>query len=87
MSDSLGRGMVLVMSLWDDKAAQMHWLDSTYPETGGHAGDVRGPCSIDSGKPEDVEHDSPNAYVRYSNVKVGDIDSTNPDAREIEFLQ
>lgn len=31
MSDSLGKGMVLVMSLWDDHAADMLWLDSTYP--------------------------------------------------------
>ena len=30
MSDSLGRGMVLVMSLWDDSAVNMLWLDSTY---------------------------------------------------------
>jgi cellulose 1,4-beta-cellobiosidase len=87
MSDSLGRGMVLVMSLWDDHAADMHWLDSTYPETSTHAGALRGPCSIDSGKPEDVEHNSPNSYVKYSNIKVGEIGSTNPDMMTMEFLQ
>jgi len=87
MSDSLGRGMVLVMSLWDDHAAQMLWLDSTYPANSTHAGALRGPCSIDSGKPDDVEHNSPNSYVKYSNIKVGDINSTNPDMMNMEFLQ
>ena len=27
----MGRGMVLVMSLWDDHDANMLWLDSDYP--------------------------------------------------------
>jgi len=31
MSDALGRGMVLVFSIWDDSAAHMLWLDATYP--------------------------------------------------------
>ncbi len=28
MGDAMGRGMVLVLSLWDDYAARMLWLDS-----------------------------------------------------------
>jgi hypothetical protein len=28
MGDAMGRGMVLVLSLWDDHAARMLWLDS-----------------------------------------------------------
>lgn len=31
MGGALGRGMVLVMSIWDDSAANMLWLDSDYP--------------------------------------------------------
>jgi len=31
MGEALGRGMVLVMSIWDDHAAHMLWLDSDYP--------------------------------------------------------
>lgn len=31
MGKSMDNGMVLVMSIWDDHAANMLWLDSTYP--------------------------------------------------------
>lgn len=79
MSDALGRGMVLVMSLWDDHAAQMLWLDSTYPTDKTTVGGPRGPCPITSGDPDTVEKESPNAYVKYMNIRVGEIDSTyNP---------
>merc|ERR1719277_1241584 len=33
MGEALDRGMVLVMSLWDDSLANMLWLDSSYPPT------------------------------------------------------
>ena len=33
MGGALGRGMVLVMSLWDDTDVHMLWLDSDYPPT------------------------------------------------------
>jgi len=86
MSDALGRGMVLVMSLWDDHAAQMQWLDSTYPATKTTYGGPRGTCPTSAGVPDDVERESPDAYVKYSNIRVGEIDSTyNPAA--LTFLQ
>lgn len=46
-------GMVLVMSLWDDHAAQMLWLDSDYPAGADPSspGTARGPCSTSSGAP------------------------------------
>lgn len=53
MSDSMERGMVLVMSIWDDAAANMLWLDSVYPAGATGAGAERGPCSPDSGSPAD----------------------------------
>jgi len=76
MSDALGNGMVLVMSLWDDHAADMLWLDSTYPVDQTSIGGPRGSCSTDSGKPTDVESQHPDASVTFSNIKFGEIDST-----------
>ena len=70
MGDAMKRGMVLVMSLWDDHAAQMLWLDSNYPvgcdpmQPGCH----RGPCPTDSGVPSDVENQQADATVVYSKI-------------------
>ncbi|KAH8832087.1 cellobiohydrolaseI [Flagelloscypha sp. PMI_526] len=70
--------LVLVMSLWDDHFANMLWLDSSYPLTKDPsvAGVKRGNCSTSSGQPTDVEANSPNAQVTYSNIKYGPIGST-----------
>lgn len=76
MGDALGDGMVLVMSLWDDHAANMLWLDSTYPTTSTSPGAARGTCDTSSGDPSTVESTYPNAYVVYSNIKVGPLGST-----------
>ncbi|KIY68121.1 glycoside hydrolase family 7 protein [Cylindrobasidium torrendii FP15055 ss-10] len=78
MGDALGRGMVLVLSLWDDHAVNMLWLDSDYPTDGDASkpGISRGTCSTSSGKPTDVEANSPNASVIYSNIKYGALNST-----------
>ena len=79
MGESLKRGMVLVMSIWDDHDVNMLWLDSIYPlDKRGQPGAARGPCSTDSGKPEDVETNSPNSKVNFSNIKYGAINSTFP---------
>ena len=78
MGDAFEQGMVLVMSLWDDYAAQMLWLDSDYPTTSDPTspGIARGNCSTTSGAPPDIESNSPNAKVTYSNIKFGPIGST-----------
>ncbi|KAJ5050870.1 uncharacterized protein L3040_002738 [Drepanopeziza brunnea f. sp. 'multigermtubi'] len=78
MSAAMSAGMVLSLSLWDDYAANMLWLDSTYPVTGNPAtpGVGRGTCPTTSGVPADVEAASPNSYVIYSNIKVGALNST-----------
>jgi len=75
---ALGRGMVLVLSIWDDHAVNMLWLDSTYPTTGDPStpGIKRGNCSTSSGAPTDVETSAASAVVIYSNIRVGDIGST-----------
>ena len=76
MGEAMDAGMVLVMSLWDDHAANMLWLDSTYPVDKTAPGGPRGTCSTDSGKPADVESQHPHAHVKFSDIKVGDICST-----------
>jgi cellulose 1,4-beta-cellobiosidase len=78
MGGSLDRGMVLVMSLWDDHAAQMLWLDSSYPVDADPSkpGIGRGTCSTTSGKPSDVESQYPGSSVTFSNIKWGDLNTT-----------
>lgn len=78
MGEQMKNGMVLVMSLWDDHAANMLWLDSDYPLEADPSkpGVNRGPCPRDSGKPEDVENNYPNSSVKFGKIRVGDIDST-----------
>jgi cellulose 1,4-beta-cellobiosidase len=78
MGKDFEEGMVLVMSLWDDYAVNMLWLDSTYPTTSpaGTPGAARGTCPTNSGVPATVEANSPNAYVTYGNIKYGPIGST-----------
>ncbi|CAL1702994.1 unnamed protein product [Somion occarium] len=78
MGQALDNGMVLALSVWDDYAAQMLWLDSSYPtdKDSSLPGVKRGPCPTTSGVPADVESQSPNASVVYSNIRYGDIGST-----------
>ncbi|KAJ3576693.1 hypothetical protein NP233_g243 [Leucocoprinus birnbaumii] len=78
MGASMKRGMVLVLSVWDDHAVNMLWLDSNYPTDADPSkpGIARGTCSTSSGAPTDVEANSPNASVTYSNIRFGDLDST-----------
>lgn len=65
VSGALERGVTLVMSLWDDYAVSMLWLDSNYPTTepATKPGVARGPCPITSGKPADVEKNFPDVSI------------------------
>ncbi|KAF9518223.1 glycoside hydrolase family 7 protein [Hydnum rufescens UP504] len=78
MGTAFSKGMVLVMSLWDDYAENMLWLDSDYPATKSVTtpGVARGTCSPSSGLPASVEANSPGSSVTYSNIKFGDIGTT-----------
>jgi cellulose 1,4-beta-cellobiosidase len=80
VGEALSRGMVLVLSLWDDHEVFMLWLDSDYPPNQPHSkpGIARGPCSTSSGRPDEVESRYPNSNVIYSNIKYGTIGSTYP---------
>merc|ERR1712188_187798 len=76
MDKALEKGVVLVMSLWDDHDVNMLWLDSIYPTDGSQPGSKRGTCAITSGVPKDVEAKQANANVKFSDIKVGAIGST-----------
>ena len=78
VGEALENGMVLVMSIWDDHAAYMLWLDSDYPldKSSDAPGVARGPCPTTSGRPHDVETQHPDASVTFSNIKYGEIGST-----------
>jgi len=76
MGQSMDRGHVLVMSLWDDHYANMLWLDSTYPVDSTKASDIRGPCATTTGVPSDVEVNTPDSNVIFSDIKIGNIGTT-----------
>jgi len=77
MGKALAQPMVLVMSVWDDHAANMLWLDSTFPvDKAGVPGAERGACATTSGVPADVEAQVPNSNVAFSNIRFGPIGST-----------
>lgn len=78
MGKALASGMVLAMSIRDDHAANMLWLDSTYPLTkpATDPGVARGPCGTGTGKPADLEVVGAPSLVTFSNIKFGPIGST-----------
>ncbi len=47
MGEALKRGMVLVMSLWDDYGTHMKWMDGVFPPGAdpNQPGVAKGPCS------------------------------------------
>ncbi len=77
MGKSLAK-MVLVLSVWDDHAVSMNWLDSHFPNNAvaTDPGVARGRCDPAAGDPTAVEAAHPDAYVIYSNIKIGAINST-----------
>ncbi|KAL2064142.1 hypothetical protein VTL71DRAFT_4636 [Oculimacula yallundae] len=78
MGDAFSKGMVLVMSIWDDYSSQMLWLNGDFP-IGADAtkpGVSRGACAATSGKPADVESTAGDSQVIFSNIKIGPIGST-----------
>jgi hypothetical protein len=79
MGKAMKRGMVLVLSLWDDMLTKMVWLDSETPSKvhpKNFPGTKRGPCSRQAGDPNMLRSQSPNSKVHYTNIMVGEIGST-----------
>jgi cellulase len=66
MGEALGRGMVLIFSIWNDAGGYMNWLDSG----------SSGPCSSTAGIPSTIQANDPGTSVTFSNIKWGDIGST-----------
>merc|ERR1711879_1038858 len=79
MGKALDRGMVLVLSLWEDAKVEMLWLDSIYPtdEPKTKPGVWRGPCNTGpENSPAYVRAHYPDAHVAFSAIKVGKINTT-----------
>jgi len=77
MGEALDRGMVLVLSLWDDKLTHMKWLDSRSGKGDeSSSGVARGPCAPSDGRPEVLRSQHGDASVKYTNFMYGEIDST-----------
>lgn len=66
IGEALGRGMVLIFSIWDDTGGYMNWLDS---------GSV-GPCNATEGYPTLIEAEHPDVQVTFKNIQYGEIGST-----------
>jgi cellulose 1,4-beta-cellobiosidase len=75
---ALSEGVVLVMSISDDYATNLLWLDGNFPASGAAStpGVARGSCATTSGVPSQVEAQFPDSSVTYSNIKFGPIGST-----------
>jgi cellulose 1,4-beta-cellobiosidase len=78
LGESLSRGMVLALSVWDDHSVNMLWLDSTYPtdKDPSTPGVGRGTCATTSGVPSDIESSAASSSVTYGQIKVGALNST-----------
>merc|ERR1712079_178959 len=79
MGQSLDRGHVAALSLWDDVEVNMLWLDSAYPLDKPHSqpGVLRGDCpGGESSTPTYVRNKYPDGYVMFANAAIGEIGST-----------
>jgi cellulose 1,4-beta-cellobiosidase len=75
MGKALGRGMVLIFSIWQDSGSFMQWLDG---QTGDPSvpGNLRGPCSPTGGHPDEILKNNVDAAVTWSNIKFGEFGTT-----------
>jgi len=79
MGDSLDRGQVMVISLWDDVEVNMLWLDSAYPldQDPSEPGVLRGECpGGETSTPTYLRNTHPDSYVIFKTAAIGEIGST-----------
>jgi len=89
MGEALDRGMVLVLSLWDDSQVNMLWLDSQYPTDvpASTPGVMRGPCpGGELSSPAYLRKTTPNSQVTFSQIKFGTIGSTTVGRRMSSYV-
>jgi cellulose 1,4-beta-cellobiosidase len=86
MGEALDRGMVLVLSLWDDSQVNMLWLDATYPTDvpSSTPGVQRGPCPGGrTSEPSYLRETTPSSHVTFSQIKLGTLGSTFSGGRRM----
>merc|ERR1719361_2579846 len=79
MGESLDRGQVLAISLWDDVEVNMLWLDSAFPldKPVTDPGVQRGSCpGGTTSTPTYVRNTYPDGYVIFRTAAIGEIGST-----------
>jgi len=79
MGEALDRGMVLTLSIWDDALTRMLWLDGekgAIDKDPNFPGVTRGPCAFKSGVAKELHETDKDAYVTFTDIKVGEIGST-----------
>mmetsp|Transcript_1991 Transcript_1991/g.5029 ORF Transcript_1991/g.5029 Transcript_1991/m.5029 type:complete len:217 (+) Transcript_1991:1477-2127(+) len=85
MGDALDRGMVLILSVWDDQATNMAWLDASslvgQSESGGSTV-WEGPCFENSA---DVRDTAPDSAVTFTDIAYGELFSTCPSCKDAEI--
>jgi len=79
MGDSLDRGHVMALSLWDDVEVNMLWLDSCFPldKSCSDPGVHRGSCpGGENSSPSFLRREYPNSWTSFANAAIGEIGST-----------
>merc|ERR1711988_1460209 len=82
LSGALERGMVLVMSMWDDIEFDMNWLDSyMHGQDPSKPGVLRGTCDPKDGDAKTLREKYPDSDYTITHVKWGDIGTTHGSRR------
>ncbi|OWY98412.1 hypothetical protein PHMEG_00030834, partial [Phytophthora megakarya] len=72
MGKAMVGGMTLAMSIWVDYGSNMTWLDSYTGDDPKLPGAMRGNCLKPGGSPASVFAESPDATVKFMNIRSGD---------------
>lgn len=73
MTETLQKGLVLSLGVWDDRRNGMLWLDG---KLGEGKGAERGTCPTPALNPQDLVAQSGLASAKFGKIRVGDIGST-----------
>jgi len=87
IGEALKRGMVLVMSMWDDIAFDMNWLDSYETKLDpSKPGVRRGTCDPKDGDAKTLREKHPDSDYTITHLKWGDIGTTHPSHQSSEMV-